>query len=298
MLLYEDHNAHEEHKGVVHALAFAPDGSMLASGGKDGAVYLRGGCCNPVSLLEHAANTLPVYSLVFTPSGAIIVGGGFGWRGFRLDGSGKREEFGPTTMAPTTGVAVLDDHTLAIGTGERIKSTSGSFELWDYVSGRRREPHFLEPNGVRAVAACPERRLVAWATGHRKVCIWDVLKPEPLQIPQHKNCPALTLSGDGRYLVAAVDYSAKVYDIAKRLELFELKGHKGQVWAVAVSPDGESIATGSWDETVRLWDLHSGRERATFRWPIGRVYSLAFAPDGLRLAAGGDRGSVVVWDLE
>ena len=55
MLLYEDHNAHEEHKGIVHALAFAPDGSTLASGGKDGAVYLRDGLGEPVSLLEHAA---------------------------------------------------------------------------------------------------------------------------------------------------------------------------------------------------------------------------------------------------
>jgi WD40 repeat protein len=70
------------------------------------------------------------------------------------------------------------------------------------------------------------------------------------------------------------------------------------VWAVAVSPDEELIATGSWDETVKLWDAHTGRERTTFKWPVGRVYSLAFAPDGLRLAAGGDRGSVVVWDLE
>ena len=70
------------------------------------------------------------------------------------------------------------------------------------------------------------------------------------------------------------------------------------MWAVAVSPDGETVATGSWDETVKLWDIRSGQERATFKWPIGRVYSLVFAPDGLRLAAGGDRGSVVVWDVE
>ena len=50
MLLYEDHNAHEEHMGIVHTLAFAPDGSTLASGGRDGAVYLRDGIGEPGSM--------------------------------------------------------------------------------------------------------------------------------------------------------------------------------------------------------------------------------------------------------
>lgn len=298
MLIYEDHDTREEHLGVVHALAFSPDGSAIASGGKDGAVFLRDAAGERHSLLEHAANSLPVYSVVYAPDGAVIVGGAFGWRGFRWNDAGTRDEFGPPNTAPITGLAILDDHTLAIGTGERVKPTAGSFELWDFTTNRRREPHFLEPNGVRTVAACPERRRVAWATGHRKVAVWDVLKPEPIQFLQPKNCPAIALSPDGRHLVVAVDYIARVYDIDKRMDLFELKGHKGAVWAVAVSPDCGTIATGSWDGTVRLWDMGSGHERDNFKWPIGRVYSLAFAPDGLRLAAGGDVGRVVVWDVE
>jgi len=298
MLIYEDHRAGEEQPSVVFALAFSPDGSAIASGGQDGAVFLRDASGERQTLLEHDANSLPVYSLVFALDGSIIVGGAFGWRGFRFGATGKREEFGPDKITPTTGLAMLDEHTLAVGTGERGKPTAGSFELWDIHAGRRREPHFLEPNGVRAVAACPERRRVAWATGHRKVCVWDVLKPEPVPYMHSKNCPALALSADGRQLVVAVDYAAKVYDITKPLELFELKGHRGAVWAVTISPCGELIATGSWDGTVKLWDARTGRERDTFKWPIGRVYSLAFAPDGLRLAAGGDVGSVVVWDVE
>jgi WD40 repeat protein len=294
MLLFEDH---KPATGVVYALAFSPDGSVLASGAKDGAVFLRDADGGRHALLEREPNSLPVHSLAFTPDGAVLVGGAFGWLGNRRDGAGKwNVVFGKTT--PTTALAMLDDHTLAVGIGHRVKKSAGSFELWDLDTNRRRPPHFPEPNGVRAVAACPEARLVAWATNHSKVRVWDVLRPEPVEFPQRKECPAIALSPDGKQLVAAVDYSAKVYHIQKRLELFELKGHKGAVWAVAVSPDGSTIATGSWDQTVKLWDAATGRERATFKWPVGRVYSLAFAPDGLRLAAGGDTGAVVVWDME
>ena len=149
------------------------------------------------------------------------------------------------------------------------------------------------------MAVCPAKRMVAWATGHKKVRVWEVVKAKPVDFPQPKNCNAVALSPDGSQLAAAVDYGVRVYTIAdgSRHPRYELK-HKGQVSAVAFSPDGSTIATGSWDQTVKLWDAATGRERETFRWPIGRVYCLAYAPDGLRLAAGGDEGKTVVWDLE
>jgi WD40 repeat protein len=119
-----------------------------------------------------------------------------------------------------------------------------------------------------------------------------------IDFPQRKDCPAVALNPAGTQLAAAVDWTVKVYNIEKRTERFELKGHKGTVSAVAFSPDGATIATGSWDQTVKLWDAATGQERATFKWPIGRVYCLTYAPDGLRLVAGGDLGAVVVWDMD
>ncbi len=293
MLLYEDH------KAVVYALAFAPDGSALASGYQDGTVFLRDFAGHLHPLAERGPNSLPVHSLAYSPDGSsIFVGGLFGWLGLRREGCTTRI-LGPTKdVAPVTALAMLDERTLAVGTGDRVKASLGSFELWDVGSGQKKEPHFLEPNGVRAVATCPAKRMVAWATGHRKVCVWETIKQQPIHFPQPKPCPAIALSPDGKQLAAAVDYSAKIFSIDSRRQRLELKGHKGQVSAVAFSPDGETIATGSWDETVKLWDAATGRERATFRWPIGRVYCLTYAPDGLRLAAGGDLGKTVVWDME
>ncbi|MFO0824929.1 MAG: hypothetical protein U0792_17715 [Gemmataceae bacterium] len=174
---------------------------------------------------------------------------------------------------------------------------AGKLELWDITTGEKRRLDFYEPNGVRAISVCPAKRAVAWVTDTTRFA-WKIVDKDPLNFPQPKSSPAVTLSPDGKRMAAAVDYSVKVYNLEKKQQCLELKGHHGGVAAVAFSPDGETIATGSWDCSVKLWDAATGRERATFRWPVGRVLCLAFAPDGLRLAAGGDLGSVIVWDME
>src|SRR5262245_8499036 len=292
MLLFEDH------KSVVYALAFSPDGTTLATGAKGGTLFLRNAYgCVPLPL-EESPKSPPIFAVDYLPrEQAVIIGGEFGWLGYRQEGDAWRVD-GPKSCLPVTSLAVLDDKILAIGTGDRAKSTAGTFELWDISTNSKLRPYFHEPNGVRAVTAAPKKKLVAWATGHRKVKVWDITRQTPSEFPQSHPCPAIALSADGTALAVAVDWNAKLYDVEKKCERAVLKGHKGPVSAVAFSPDGATLATGSWDQTVRLWDVASGKEKANFKWPVGRVFSLAYAPDGLRLAAGGDLGSVVVWDTE
>ncbi len=294
MLLYEDHKP-----AVVYTLAFAPDGSALASGAKDGALLVRNLSGHTHAITESGPTNPAIHAVAYTADGAgLILAGPFGWLESRNDGPGNWDVLGPKKAIPVTALGLLDERTLAIGTGDRVKPSSGSFELWDLPTRQRREPHFDEPNGVRAIATCPDRKMVAWTTGHKKVCVWEVTKQDPVVFPQPKNSPALSLNPEGTQVVVAMDYVARVFDIANRRQRLELKGHKGRIEAVTFSPDGSTIATGSWDLTVKLWDAATGRERASFNWDIGRIYSLAYAPDGLRLAAGGDTGQMVVWDLD
>ncbi|RYN98517.1 Vegetative incompatibility protein, partial [Alternaria tenuissima] len=75
-----------------------------------------------------------------------------------------------------------------------------------------------------------------------------------------------------------------------------LKGHSSWVYAVAFSPDGKTLASTSWDNTVKLWDAGSGKAVQTLKGHSGRVNAVAFSPDGKTLASASWDETVKVWD--
>jgi WD domain, G-beta repeat/WD40-like Beta Propeller Repeat len=113
-------------------------------------------------------------------------------------------------------------------------------------------------------------------------------------------------SADAAVLVSAgEDRTGRLCDPGTGAEVRQLQGHQGGIDAVAVSPDGKTIATGGWqDHTIRLWDAATGQERVKIPLPTpnGHNYGnvpLAFSPDGTLLASGSaDRANTVlfVWD--
>jgi WD40 repeat protein len=90
-------------------------------------------------------------------------------------------------------------------------------------------------------------------------------------------------------------FLAAITGFAQKPELVVQTGHSSLVTAVAFSPDGKTLATGSLDETIKLWDTATGSEFRTFR--AGLVIAVAFSVDGKTLASGGGDKSVTLWEV-
>jgi WD40 repeat protein len=76
----------------------------------------------------------------------------------------------------------------------------------------------------------------------------------------------------------------------------ELKGHTGLVYSLAFHPDGKSLATASFDETVKLWSFPEGKELQTLKGHTKAVYCVAFNHDGTLLASSSQDKTIRLWD--
>jgi WD40 repeat protein/energy-coupling factor transporter ATP-binding protein EcfA2 len=77
-----------------------------------------------------------------------------------------------------------------------------------------------------------------------------------------------------------------------------LEGHDGSVDSVSFSPDGKTLATGSADKTIKLWNLGTDKEIRTLQGHDDSVDSVSFSPDGKTLATGSADKTIKLWNLE
>ncbi|NER19420.1 MAG: hypothetical protein F6J96_01375 [Symploca sp. SIO1C2] len=86
-----------------------------------------------------------------------------------------------------------------------------------------------------------------------------------------------------------------MYDVRERNRW---EAHPASVPSVSFSPDGKLLASGSSDNTIKIWDLEEGGELLTLSGHQYEVFSVSFSPDGKRLASGSSDNTIKIWDLE
>ena len=106
-------------------------------------------------------------------------------------------------------------------------------------------------------------------------------------------------SPDGTQLAVASTIGIWLYDVHAGTAVTLLTRHTDWVLSVTFSPDGKTLASGSMDETIRLWQTSTAQHKATLNGHGHDVSSVVFSPDGKTLASsGGYDGTIRLWDME
>ena len=111
-------------------------------------------------------------------------------------------------------------------------------------------------------------------------------------------CQTSAFSPDSKTIAIAAGASAHLFDAETRTLGKVLRGHEREIRALAFSPDGARLVTGSRDKLAALWDVASGKPLAYYRGHAGAITQVAYRPDGAQLATASDDGTARLWPVE
>jgi len=283
------------HAGWVSALAWSPDGKLLASGGDDGAVRLWDSATGKeLRVLRGPAHA--VTALAFSPDGKRLVAGHW---------DGTLRAWDPAEGKPLSARRAHEEAVVALAwspDGKELASGSADDTLRIRDAGDGEERLSLRPAeeyDVTALAWSPDGRRLASGDGEDAVRVWDPeTGEERLRLRGHEGVvSSVAWSPDGSRLASASwDGTVRVWDAGAGKELLVFRGHGADAASVAWSPDGRLLASGGEDKAARVWDARTGKELLAWGGHPDHVTAVAWSPDGRRLAAA-SRGAVSVREL-
>lgn len=250
------------HQGDVLSVTFSLDGKYLATGGGDATVRIWDASTGD---LLHAlkGHTAEVGGLAFSPDGKFLI----------------------------------------------TSSEDAMLKIWDVATGDllRDLPEFT----VYKVSFNVDGTQLAAATANG-IEVWNIAPQSDDIITFDENHAALTIpegssmifSPDGTQLAAvslstASGNAIKLWDATSGRELLTLAGHIGWIMGIAISPDGQRLASTSLDGTVKIWSLMPGRETiAVVGGVTGYGTRVAYNPNGQEFATNGGDGTATFWNAK
>jgi WD40 repeat protein len=183
-----------------------------------------------------------------------------------------------------------------LATASSADTEGQPIRLWDLATQKAATltTNFMLRSG--SIAFSPDSKWLAFGTMFGGLRIWAMnSRSEITNLPAFPAAEPVgfAFSPDSRTLAYNEnEYGAiLLWDIASRSVIGRLTGHESFVTALAFSPDGQTLASGSQDRTARLWNLAERREGLGFTNRTGGFTSLAFSPDGRTLAMSGAGGA-------
>lgn len=285
----------QAHSLPINDVVFEPSGKRLATVSDDGDVKLwntsDGKLLNTLS--GHKGR---VYQAAFDPNGTILVTVG-------EDAKPHVWSMSNLSQAPKT----LDGHTgylyaVAFDPQGKTFVTTGwdrKIRVWD-ASSLTFKSEVVSHNGlIRSLTFSSDGKMLATASYDRMVKLWDVVNGGLLET-FHGHVGLITqvrFKSLTQLQSIGWDHALRTWDIKSTQQGKTLQGHTDEVTAIAYSPNGAWLASGSKDKTIRIWDPKTDKTTYTLTGHTGAITSLDWNKSSTKLVAGDDNKQIRVWDM-
>jgi RNA polymerase sigma factor (sigma-70 family) len=278
-------------KDGVEAIAFSPDGKVLAGAGDSCAYLWDAETGREIRRLQGHKGR--VTALAFSPGGKLLATADEGTiRLWEMPG-------GPAPRVFTIGAGSI--YAVAFSPDGRALAAAGADRtvgVWAVEGGK--VLHYLRGHNVEitGIAFSPDSQTLI-SVGCDAIRFWDVKSGESVSHPAGKvrNGTAAAFSPNGKLLALGSDQGViQLWDWVAGEPLWQVDAHPARVQTLAFSPDGKTLASGSAEESIQLWNVATGRSLDPTPGHSQRVCAAAYSADGRVIATAAWDGTVRLWD--